>query len=130
MALIPEDPKKRNALLAGLFILAGFYFFDTYWWKNSDGDPDRALQGVLDTAMGPGFNSAGSYENSGFFVQRMPFVASLTFPPAEIPSVYNFGFDIFDSNVKARFSASIKRQCDALKKMKNLIGYGFVDQPR
>jgi type IV pilus assembly protein PilO len=33
MALIPEDPKKRNALLAGLFILAGFYFFDAYWWS-------------------------------------------------------------------------------------------------
>ncbi len=32
MALIPEDPKQRNALLLGILALAGFYLFWTYWY--------------------------------------------------------------------------------------------------
>lgn len=32
MALIPSDPKQRNALLIGILAVAGFYFFWTYWY--------------------------------------------------------------------------------------------------
>lgn len=32
MALIPTDPKQRNALLIGILAAAGFYFFWTYWY--------------------------------------------------------------------------------------------------
>lgn len=32
MALIPADPKQRNALLLGLLSLAAFYFFWSYWY--------------------------------------------------------------------------------------------------
>lgn len=31
MALIPEDPKQRNALIAILLLLAGAYFFNSLW---------------------------------------------------------------------------------------------------
>ncbi len=33
MALIPDDPKQRNALIAGIIALAGFYFFWSYWYS-------------------------------------------------------------------------------------------------
>lgn len=33
MALIPTDPKQRNALLIGILAAAGFYFFWTYWYS-------------------------------------------------------------------------------------------------
>jgi len=32
MALIPQEPNKRNALLVGLLIVAGFYAFNSFWW--------------------------------------------------------------------------------------------------
>jgi type IV pilus assembly protein PilO len=33
MALIPDDPKQRNALLIGLVAAAGFYFFWSWWYS-------------------------------------------------------------------------------------------------
>lgn len=33
MALIPEDPKQRNALLLGVLALGGFYVFWSYWYS-------------------------------------------------------------------------------------------------
>lgn len=33
MALIPDDPKQRNALLIGVVALAGFYFFWSMWYS-------------------------------------------------------------------------------------------------
>ncbi len=33
MALIPQDPKQRNALIVGLVAVAGFYFFWSYWYS-------------------------------------------------------------------------------------------------
>jgi type IV pilus assembly protein PilO len=33
MALIPDDPKQRNALLVGLLAAAGFYLFWSYWYS-------------------------------------------------------------------------------------------------
>jgi len=33
MALIPDDPKQRNALLVGIVALAGFYFFWSMWYS-------------------------------------------------------------------------------------------------
>lgn len=32
MALIPDDPKQRNALVIGILAAAVFYFFWTYWY--------------------------------------------------------------------------------------------------
>ncbi len=32
MALIPEEPKKRNALIVGLLLVAGIYFFYSSWY--------------------------------------------------------------------------------------------------
>jgi type IV pilus assembly protein PilO len=32
MALLPSDPKQRNALFIGILFAAGFYFFWTYWY--------------------------------------------------------------------------------------------------
>jgi len=32
MALIPDDPKQRNALILGIIAAAGFYFFWSYWY--------------------------------------------------------------------------------------------------
>ncbi|RMH17790.1 MAG: hypothetical protein D6701_07135 [Gemmatimonadetes bacterium] len=31
MALIPEDPKQRNALFVGILALAGLYLFNSWW---------------------------------------------------------------------------------------------------
>jgi len=36
MALIPDDPKQRNALVIGVMALAGFYFFWSMWYKPRD----------------------------------------------------------------------------------------------
>ena len=33
MALIPDDPKQRNALVIGVVALAGFYFFWSMWYS-------------------------------------------------------------------------------------------------
>jgi type IV pilus assembly protein PilO len=33
MALIPDDPKQRNALVVGIVALAGFYFFWSMWYS-------------------------------------------------------------------------------------------------
>ena len=33
MALIPDDPKQRNALVIGIVALAGFYFFWSMWYS-------------------------------------------------------------------------------------------------
>jgi len=33
MALIPDDPKQRNALVVGVVALAGFYFFWSMWYS-------------------------------------------------------------------------------------------------
>lgn len=33
MALIPDDPKQRNALIIGIIAAAGFYFFWSYWYS-------------------------------------------------------------------------------------------------
>ena len=33
MALIPDDPKQRNALITGILAAAGFYFFWSYWYS-------------------------------------------------------------------------------------------------
>jgi type IV pilus assembly protein PilO len=33
MALIPDDPKRRNALIIGIIAAAGFYFFWSYWYS-------------------------------------------------------------------------------------------------
>jgi len=33
MALIPEDPKQRNALFIGILAAAAFYFFWSMWYK-------------------------------------------------------------------------------------------------
>jgi type IV pilus assembly protein PilO len=33
MALIPEEPNKRNAVIAGVLIVGAFYFFNSYWWS-------------------------------------------------------------------------------------------------
>ena len=33
MALIPDDPKQRNALLIGIVAAAGFYFFWSWWYS-------------------------------------------------------------------------------------------------
>jgi len=32
MALIPDDPKQRNALVIGILAVAGFYFFWSWWY--------------------------------------------------------------------------------------------------
>jgi len=36
MALIPEDPKRRNALFVGIFAAALFYVFWAYWYSPQD----------------------------------------------------------------------------------------------
>ncbi len=36
MALIPDDPRQRNALLIGVVALAGFYFFWSMWYTARD----------------------------------------------------------------------------------------------
>ena len=33
MALVPDDPKQRNALIIGILAAAGFYFFWSYWYS-------------------------------------------------------------------------------------------------
>ena len=32
MALVPDDPKQRNALIIGILAAAGFYFFWSWWY--------------------------------------------------------------------------------------------------
>jgi type IV pilus assembly protein PilO len=32
MALIPDDPRQRNALVIGILAVAGFYFFWSWWY--------------------------------------------------------------------------------------------------
>jgi type IV pilus assembly protein PilO len=32
MALIPQEPKQRNAVLVGLVVVAAFYAFNSLWW--------------------------------------------------------------------------------------------------
>lgn len=38
MALIPEDPKRRNAVIVGVLALVAFYFFNAYWWSGKKED--------------------------------------------------------------------------------------------
>lgn len=33
MALIPDDPRQRNALIIGILVIAGFYFFWSLWYE-------------------------------------------------------------------------------------------------
>jgi type IV pilus assembly protein PilO len=33
MALIPDQPRQRNALIVGILVAAGFYFFWAYWYS-------------------------------------------------------------------------------------------------
>ncbi len=33
MAIIPDDPKQRNALLVAVALVAAFYFFHAYWYS-------------------------------------------------------------------------------------------------
>lgn len=33
MALIPDEPRQRNALLIGIVVVAGFYFFWSWWYS-------------------------------------------------------------------------------------------------
>lgn len=107
------------------------WFYDTNWWKDANSNPNIALENVLNTVLSLGYNSAGCYEEvQSFFTRELPSVVALTFPPKEIPSVYNYSFDIFDPDVKAQFAESIQQQCLAVKGRSNLMGYSFVDQPR
>lgn len=41
MALIPDDPKQRNALIIGILAVAGFYFFWSYWYTPVKTDVDE-----------------------------------------------------------------------------------------
>jgi type IV pilus assembly protein PilO len=41
MALIPEDPKQRNALVIGLLMVVGLYFFHAYWYTPRNTENDR-----------------------------------------------------------------------------------------
>ena len=41
MALIPEDPKQRNALVLGILAAAAFYFFWTYWYTPARTEVDE-----------------------------------------------------------------------------------------
>lgn len=41
MALIPEDPKQRNALVLGILAAAALYFFWTYWYTPARTDVDE-----------------------------------------------------------------------------------------
>lgn len=47
MALIPDDPKQRNALVVGILILALFYVFWAYWYTPHKTEVD-GLQAQLD----------------------------------------------------------------------------------
>jgi type IV pilus assembly protein PilO len=50
MALIPDDPKQRNALLLGLVTVALFYVFWAYWYtpKQTEIEADQARLERLD----------------------------------------------------------------------------------
>ncbi len=41
MALIPDDPKQRNALVLGILALAVFYVFWSYWYSPRKTDVDE-----------------------------------------------------------------------------------------
>ena len=41
MALIPDDPRQRNALLLGLLAVAVFYGFWAYWYSPRKTDVDQ-----------------------------------------------------------------------------------------
>jgi type IV pilus assembly protein PilO len=51
MALVPDDPKQRNALVIGIIALAGFYFFWSYWYSPTKTEVDEmtARQEQLDS---------------------------------------------------------------------------------
>ncbi len=106
------------------------WFYDTSWWREAGENPNRAVDNVLNSMLDLGFNSAGCYDNVGFFVEKMPFVATLFFPSDGIPNEFNYSFDIFDPTVQTQFSECIEQQCAALKDTPNLIGYIFPAQSR
>jgi len=41
MALVPDDPKQRNALIIGILAAAVFYFFWSYWYSPIKTDVDE-----------------------------------------------------------------------------------------
>ena len=41
MALVPDDPKQRNALIIGILAAAAFYFFWSYWYSPIKTDVDE-----------------------------------------------------------------------------------------
>ncbi|MFO8175842.1 MAG: hypothetical protein R6T96_16275, partial [Longimicrobiales bacterium] len=41
MALIPDDPRQRNALIIGILAAAGFYFFWSYWYQPAKTEVDE-----------------------------------------------------------------------------------------
>lgn len=41
MALIPDEPKQRNALVIGILAAAGFYFFWSYWYSPMSTEVDE-----------------------------------------------------------------------------------------
>ncbi len=41
MALVPDDPKQRNALIIGIVALAGMYFFWSYWYSPNKTEVDE-----------------------------------------------------------------------------------------
>ena len=52
MALIPDDPRQRNALIIGILAAAGFYFFWSYWYSpvSTEVDEMTARLEQLDSA--------------------------------------------------------------------------------
>lgn len=41
MALIPEDPKQRNAIIIAILIVVGFYFFHSNWYTPRQAEIER-----------------------------------------------------------------------------------------
>lgn len=44
MAIIPDDPKQRNALLVGVVLLAALYFFHSYWYSGRAEEVDQMAE--------------------------------------------------------------------------------------